>query len=433
MVSNSNIWSIILLVGSLYGKGREMRTIIFGASGQDGSYLSEHLLEKGHEVIGVARRTSTNSTERLINALAHPLFSLLPGDITDFGSVLHIIQEYSADWIINLAAQSHVGTSFEQACSSMDITAKGCINILEAVRQTQAVRYGIMPGTENTTYHYQGTDEDKKNGLKGYYGCLPSVKVYQASSSEMFGTATSIRPSSSSNPKEAGFTIFQDEFTKFEPQSPYAVAKVAAHNFCRLYREAYNMDIRCGILFNHESERRGEEFVTRKITKWLGQFCVWNNPILELGQIWNLPVQDETNMLYNSLYDDCGFPKLRLGNLDVSRDWGHAKDYVKAMTLIMEAAHADDWVVSTGQTHTIKEFLEMAFELAGLGCWKDYVVIDDKLKRPAEVPFLKGDSSKIREQLGWQPEISFSQLVKRMVDHDINKYAVSSEYGSVSS
>lgn len=365
-----------------------MRTIIFGVSGQDGSYLAEHLLEQGHEVIGIARRTSTPNAERLSSVISHPLFSLLAGDITDFGSVIGILIKYPADWVINLAAQSHVGTSFQQACSSLDITAKGCVNILEACRQV-----------------------------------LPFAKIYQASSSEMFGTAKDFRPISA-NKEDREY--YQNEGTKFQPQSPYAVAKVAAHQFCQLYRSAYNMDIRCGILFNHESERRGEEFVTRKITKWLGQYKDWFNPIFELGQIDVALRQDNDNRLYNSLMDPDGFPKLRLGNLDVSRDWGHAKDYVKAMTLIMEAAHADDWVVSTGQTHTITEFLALSFELAGLGCWKNYVVIDDQLKRPAEVPFLKGDSSRIRNELGWKPEISFSKLVKGMVEHDINKYRGSS-------
>lgn len=377
-----------------------MRTIIFGVTGQDGSYLAEHLLEKGHEVIGIARRTSTPNAERLHAILHHPAFSLLTGDITDFSSVLQTIQNYPADWVVNLAAQSHVGTSFQQACSSMDITAKGCINILEAVRIT-----------------------DNLVGAK--------TKVYQASSSEMFGAAydeKSWTESCTFGNEHESFTVtdrYQDENTAFRPQSPYAVSKVAAHQFCRLYREAYNMDVRCGILFNHESERRGEEFVTRKITKWLGQFKAWHDPVFELGQIQGIADQDDVNYLYNSLYDHIGFPKLRLGNLDVSRDWGHAKDYVKAMTLIMEAAHADDWVVSTGQTHTIREFLSLAFEVAGLGDWEQYVVIDDSLKRPAEVPFLKGNSSKVRSELGWKPEISFPELVKGMVNYDINRYSLS--------
>lgn len=400
-----------------------MRTIIWGASGQDGSYLAEHLLEKGHEVIGIARRTSTPNTERLVNVLGHDLFSLLVGDITDFGSVLQIIQEYPADWVINLAAQSHVGTSFQQACSSMDITAKGCINILEAIRLTDINNDFDVPEA-------------------GY-----RTKFYQASSSEMFGTAKDFHPNNGYTGEEGGY--YQNENTKFEPQSPYAVAKVAAHNFCRLYRDAYNMDIRCGILFNHESERRGEEFVTRKITKWLGEFVNWKNEVskgvgisfesneqgkeLTLGYIStfrsnpnNEPYGHGDSWLFGPKH-----PKLRLGNLDASRDFGYAPDYVKAMTLMMEAEEADDWVVSTGDTHTISEFLELAFELAGLGCWKQYVVIDESLKRPAEVPFLKGDSSKIRNTLGWRPEISFAQLVKKMVDHDINKHR-GSENGPIS-
>jgi GDPmannose 4,6-dehydratase len=274
----------------------------------------------------------------------------------------------------------------------MDITAKGCVNILEAIRLTD--RVCLINDVGHTT------------------------KFYQASSSEMFGKAYDERCMGITLPMVMG--RYQDENTKFEPQSPYAVAKVAAHQFCRLYRQAYNMDIRCGILFNHESERRGEEFVTRKITRWLGQFLGWKNSYLNASFVND----KEEVYIGGRVSRDQGFqfPKLRLGNLDVSRDWGHAKDYVKAMTLIMEHDTPDDWVVSTGNTHTITEFLAMAFELAGLGCWKNYVVIDETLKRPAEVPFLKGDSSKIRETLGWRPEISFAKLVKGMVEHDINKY-----------
>ena len=412
-----------------------MRTLIFGATGQTGSYLAEHLLPKNHEVIGVARRTSTPNTERLVNVLDYPKFKLVPGDITDFGSVLSLIGGCNPDWIINLAAQSHVGTSFGQACSSMDITAKGCVNILEAARQA-----------------------------------APAARIYQASSSEMFGKCISfcydvqgdgarydgvLPPEGDSRWRNRfGFEnmtplnnedgVYQDEETPFLPQSPYAIAKVAAHNFCLLYRKAYNMDIRTAIMFNHESERRGEEFVTRKITKWIGEYLAWKAKTIHSNNVEHdsgLTFEEGSEHItpgkistmrsnpkkkpygsYESWIFGPKFPMLRLGNLDVSRDWGHALDYVKAMTLIMEAELASDWVVATGETHKIKEFLELAFKIAGIECWENFVVIDDKLKRPAEVPFLKGDSSRIREELRWKPEISFPKLVKQMVDHDIAKY-----------
>ena len=333
-----------------------MINVIFGISGQDGSYLSEQLLKEGHVVIGVARRTSTGNTDRL-TCLEDPQFKLVRADVTDYAAVYSILNQYRPDRIYNLAAQSHVGTSFSEPISSIDITGKGCLNILECIRQLQ-------------------------NSYDFYF-----PRFYQASSSEMFGSAYSTK-------KERKY---QDESTPFMPQSPYAVAKLTAHNFVGMYREAYGLHGRCGILFNHEGERRGKEFVTRKITLYIAQ-------------------------LVNSLKNDTTIKKLQLGNIQSTRDWGHAEDYVKAMIMIMDSDEDRDWVVSTGFTYTIEEFLCNAFNLVGLW-WKDHVDINvHSLLRPAEVDYLRGDSSQIRALLGWKPLVDFDQLVKRMVKHDIENY-----------
>jgi GDPmannose 4,6-dehydratase len=367
------------------------RVLLFGSTGQDGSYLAEQLLEDGCVVYGVARRTSTSNAARISGILANEYFHLLTGDITDYSSVQAAFREAKPDWVFNLAAQSHVWSSFNLACTSLDITAQGCVNILEVLRHD-----------------------------------FPKAKMYQASSSEMYGDSFSVKTETDdsrihwSAPQAVGLPPrYQDENTKFNPQSPYAIAKLAAHQFCNLYRKAYGLDIRCGILFNHESERRGEEFVTRKITKWIGAYRAWADT--EFFTIGKLNVPDDK--IYNGrpVNDDRPelFPKLRLGNLKAIRDWGHAEDYVKAMILIMEHDKADDWVVSTGQAHSVADFLAEAFEQAGLGASMHYIVHDKTFERPSEVPFLKGDSSKIRNELGWEPEIEFKDIVARMVQNDI--------------
>ncbi len=330
--------------------GRNRTALIFGVGGQDGHYLTKLLLSKNYNVVGVVRRTSTSNIGRISFFLTREGFQLDYADITDFSSVMSILTKYRPHWIFNLAAQSHVGTSFNEPFHTLEATGTGCLNILESLRLL--------------SWDY--------------------VRFYQASSSEMFGD---------SYDSEYGvYKAHQNIDTKFSPQSPYAIAKVMAHQFCQLYRKAYGINVRCGVLFNHESEMRGHEFVTRKITRWIGKYKAGNIRL---------------------------FDKLQLGNLDSSRDWGHAEDYVRAMVLIMQYKDAKDWVVATGETYTIKEFLAKAFEVAGLESWEEYVSINDKLKRPSEVPFLKGDSSSIREELGWEPTINFNELVKRMVDHDI--------------
>ncbi len=393
-----------------------MINLIFGVSGQDGSYLAELLLDQGHTVVGIARRTSNGNTSRIEHLLDNKDFELLTGDITDFGSVISILRKVLPARIYNLAAQSHVGTSFAQACSSLDITAKGCVNILEAIRILRAE--------------------------------LPGVRMYQASSSEMFGTSYSTRNCEAIGilidggrhiyrDKDGRLSIFepssgvkyQDENTPFCPQSPYAIAKLAAHNYCRLYREAYGIDIRCGILFNHESPRRGEEFVTRKITKYLARLhkhiqeksdelygeSAWSMTYYMDGK-WN-----NASIVCNPTYEReilDSAPRLKLGSLESIRDWGHAKDYVRAMTLMMDVEVGKDYVVATGESHSIKHFLNAAFIRADCGNWRNFVDYDMNLARPCEVPFLKGDSSLIRKELGWEPKYSFESLVEEMIEHD---------------
>lgn len=354
------------------------KAIITGITGQDGSYLADLLLEKNYKVLGVTRRSSTNTSYRLSNALKNPRFKLVEGDITDYSSMLNILHENDdAVEFYNLAAQSHVGASFNQPTSTWDITGKGCINILQAIVDLSLQR---------------------------------SMKFYQASSSEMFGKnhdSKVILDKGSPHYKEV--IKYQDENTKFVPQSPYAIAKCAAHYATRLYREAYGLHASSGILFNHEGPRRGERFVTRKITKWIGQFMNWRG---------NSDVTFADDYIVKNT---ATFPKLRLGNLESRRDWGFAGDYVEAMWLMLQRNTPDDYVICTGETHTIREFLDVAFNYVGISNWSHYVVQDPEFYRPAEVDYLKGDSSKARNLLGWRPQTSFNHLVKMMVENDLNE------------
>jgi len=328
------------------------KAIIFGVTGQDGSHLLDLLLSKGYEVIGVARRCSVDTSERIKNRLECPHFNLVHGDITDASSVMNILRNNeNVDEIYNLAAQSHVGVSFKQPGLTWDITGKGCFNILQSIVDL------------------------------GMFGS----RFYQASSSEMFGD--------SYDTDKDGQKV-QNENTKFLPQSPYAIAKCAAHYAVRLFREAYGLHASAGILFNHEGERRGETFVTRKITKWIGD--------------WHKTGYDKN------------FPKLRLGNLEAFRDWGYAGDYVRGMWLMLQQEQPDDYVICTGKTHTIREFLDCAFGHVGIEDWEEHVVIDPEFYRPAEVDYLRGDCSKAKEKLGWEPECNLEDLVKIMVEHDVN-------------
>lgn len=314
------------------------KALITGITGQDGSYLADFLLEKGYEVHGIVRRSSTETFERIGHIKDKVGF--VQADLTDQVSVIEAIDTIRPQEVYNLAAQSFVPTSWKQPILTGDVTALGVTRVLEAIRIV-----------------------DK------------SIRFYQASSSEMFGHVRETP---------------QTEKTPFYPRSPYGVAKVYGHWATINYRESYDIFAVSGILFNHESPRRGLEFVTRKIT-------------------------DAVARIKNGLQDE-----LRLGNLDATRDWGHAKDYVRAMWLMMQNDTPDDFVISSGETHSVREFCEVAFAHAGLD-WEKFVKVDPEFYRPAEVQSLIGKSTKAREELGWKPEVSFEGLVTRMVDADLRR------------
>ena len=317
------------------------KALVTGITGQDGSFLSELLLKKGYEVHGVVRRSSSFNTERLESIYQDPhvddyKLRLHYGDLEDGSALSALVKKVQPDEIYNLGAQSHVRVSFDVPEYTVSTVAMGTLRLLEAMRELDN-------------------------------GC----KFYQASSSEMFGRA--LPP--------------QNEHTKFEPQSPYACAKVFAHQLCQNYRDAYGMFIACGILFNHESHRRGIPFVTRKITRAAAR-------------------------IKHGLDK-----KLFLGNLDAKRDWGYAGDYVEAMWLMLQQDKADDYVIATGESHSVRELLDVAFGTLGLD-WKPYVEIDPRYFRPTEVDHLHGDASKAREKLGWTPKIAFKELIEMMVCAD---------------
>lgn len=369
--------------------------LITGITGQDGSYLAELLLNKGYErVVGIMRRSSTNTKQRIQGILDNPNFVLVEGDVTDAHSMQSIVAEYLPDEIYNLAAQSHVGTSFNQPGLTANVNYIGVINILEAIRN------------ENL---------------------MGKTCFYQASTSEMFGKNYT---QSSGNtcvvdsgpggvtldvvPRASRSYRYQDEQTQFAPQSPYAVAKVAAHQLVQNYRDAYGLRGSCGILFNHESPRRGEEFVTRKITKWIGEFVRFRNEAPDPFFTFT-----DDDMVSSSGATQLTFPKLRLGNLDTYRDWGDARDYVEAMWMMLQQDIPDDYIVATGKTRSIREFLHEAFTHLGISEWEKYVVIDPQFFRPSEVEYLLGDCTHINTKLGWEPKISFEDMVRQMVEGDI--------------
>lgn len=345
--------------------------VITGITGQDGSYLAELLLEKNYLVVGLLRRSSTNTLERVAHLLSNPNFRLEECDLTDPSGIFSILNQYKPDEFYNLAAQSHVGTSFSQPTTTFEVDAVGVVNILEAIRKVS-----------------------------------PSTKFYQASTSEMYGF--------NYDTDEKG-NKYQDENTQLLPQSPYGVAKLASHNMVRIYRSAYGIFACSGTLFNHESPRRGENFVTRKITKWLGRFVKWckDHGVEPSSVITN---HNPDNIFASDMSEEC-FPKLRLGNINAYRDWGHAKDYVRAMWSMLQKEKPDDYVVATGETYSVSEFLDIAFNKFGLN-YRNFIVIDPEFYRPAEVDYLRGIPSKANSELNWTPEISFSQLVEDMVASD---------------
>ena len=325
------------------------KALITGVTGQDGSYLAEFLLNKKYKVYGIKRRSSSFNTSRIDEIFeTDKNFKLYYGDLTDSTNLIRLIQTIQPDEIYNLGAQSHVKVSFETPEYTANSDAMGTLRILEAIRILKM---------ENV------------------------VKFYQASTSEMFGKVQQIP---------------QTEITPFYPRSPYGVAKLYAHWITKNYREAYGIHASSGILFNHESPRRGETFVTKKITMGL-------------------------NKIKNGK-DDC----LYLGNLDAKRDWGHARDYIEAMWLMLQQDEPDDFVIATGQTRTIREFCEVAFNRAGLD-WEKFVIVDERFFRPAEVNILLGDPAKACEKLGWQAETSFEEMVQQMVDRDLEMVAKQSE------
>jgi GDPmannose 4,6-dehydratase len=312
------------------------RALITGITGQDGSYLAEFLLDKGYEVIGMVRRSSTVNFERIAHIQDQVQFA--PGDLLDEVSMIEILRTYRPEEVYNLAAQSFVQTSFGQPVLTGETTALGVTRVLDAIRLVD-----------------------------------PEIRFYQASSSEMFGKVHEVP---------------QTESTPFHPRSPYGVAKVYGHWITVNYRESYGLHGTSGILFNHESPRRGLEFVTRKISHAVAQ--------ITLGKI----------------------NELRLGNLDAKRDWGFAGDYVDAMWRMLQRDTPEDYVICTGETHSVRDFCELAFSHVGLN-WEDYVVVDETFMRPAEVDLLVGDATKAADELGWVPETSFADLVRMMVDADI--------------
>lgn len=314
------------------------KAFITGITGQDGSYLTELLLQKGYTVIGLKRRTSVLNTSNIDHLYENPNLKLFYGNMNDVGSMYRLLSEHQPDEVYNLAAQSHVRTSFDVPEETVDAVAMGTMRLLEACRNV-----------------------------------VPRARFYQASSSEMFGD----------NDEE-----LKNEDTRMTPASPYAAAKLFSHNLVRNYRLGYRMHASSGILFNHESPRRGETFVTRKITRAVAR--------IKLGK------QDV----------------LKLGNMDAYRDWGFAGDYVEAMWLMLQQDTPDDYVIATGETHTVREFVEKTFELAGLD-YKKYIQTDPRLYRPHEVPHLLGDASKAKKILGWKPKHTFDDLIKLMYESDL--------------
>ena len=313
------------------------RALITGVTGQDGSYLAEFLLAKGYEVIGMVRRSSTVNYERIAH-IQHQI-RFVSGDLLDEVSMIEILRTHRPAEVYNLAAQSFVQTSFGQPVLTGETTALGVTRLLDAIRLVDT-----------------------------------GIRFYQASSSEMFGKVREVP---------------QTERTPFHPRSPYGVAKVYGHWITVNYRESYDLHATSGILFNHESPRRGMEFVTRKICHGAAR--------IKLGHT----------------------RELRLGNLDAQRDWGYAGDYVQAMWLMLQQDHPDDYVIATGVTHSVRDLCQLAFDHLGL-CWQEHVVLDERFMRPAEVDLLVGDASKARRVLGWQPSTTFDDLVRMMVDADMS-------------
>lgn len=323
------------------------KALITGINGQDGSYLAELLISKGYAVTGIIRRTSQPLDENISHL--KDSITLLPGDMTDAGSIYNAIEKAIPDEIYNLAGMSQVRWSYDVPAMTMDVNCLGLLRIIESVRSLKL-----------------------------------DCKIYQACSSEMFGKVQEIP---------------QKETTPFYPRSPYGVSKAAAYYMARTYRESYGMKIYCGFLFNHESPRRGEEFLSRKVCKAVAE--------IKAGKL----------------------DKLKLGNLDAKRDWGYAKEYAEWIWRIMQHGTPDDFVIATGETHSVKEWVELAFKHAGIENWEDYVEYDKSLTRPAEVDILIGDASKSKHVLGFEPTVKFRELVSIMTEAELQKVGYGTETG----
>lgn len=324
--------------------------IITGITGQDGSYLAELLLTKNYKVIGLYRKNSTNNFSRLNHILDNDNLQLIDFNMDDPNECYSIFDRFSPDEFYNLAAQSYVGDSYKYPYATFNINTMSTISLLESLRKTGS-----------------------------------PTRFFHASSSEMYGNSYSLNDKGEK---------FQDENTDFCPQSPYGVSKLSSHKMIQIYRESYSLYVCGGILFNHESPRRSVNFVTRKITSYIGKLV--------------------NNLIPNNV-------KLKLGNINGSRDWGHASDYVKAMHLMLQQNKPDDYVISSGKSYTIKEFLYKAFKLVNKD-YNDYVVIDPKLYRPSDIEYCNGNNKKAKYFLGWKPELSFDDLIEDMVTHDIMEY-----------
>jgi GDPmannose 4,6-dehydratase len=341
-MSNSLDMPVNLKSPYLLEPSAKKKALIFGITGQDGSYLAEFLIEKGYEVSGVVRRSSVSNEERLLPLWRSHYMPVYYGDVTDTSSVYRVIEHFRPDEVYNLAAQSNVKISFDEPFHTHEVVARGAMNILDAIQYIK-----------------------------------PEIKYYQASSSEMFGDSIDLDG-------------YQRESTPFSPQSPYGLAKLHAHQTTKFYRTCHNIFACSGILFNHESERRSEAFLTRKVTSYVAKLVCGKTDV-----------------------------KLLLGNLEAYRDWGYAPDYVEAIWKIMQHGTADDFVVATGTTRQVKDFVREAFAYVNIKDWERFVSYDNTLCRKSEVNKLCGDASKAKRELGWEPRTNFQTMIQQMINHDI--------------
>ena len=355
-----------------------MKVSIVSGVGQCASYLIELLLERGDRVIAFSRRTATHSTEHIDHLIKHERFYYIEGDVTDELFVWKLVNDYKPDVFFNSAAQSHVHTSFSNVKSTFDINTIGVMNILEAIRTLS-----------------------------------PTTKFLQFSTSEMFGSKYSTN----------GVDNWQDENTEMVPNSPYAVSKKASYDMVRIYQKAYGLWATSIIMFNSESPRRGEHFVTQKIIKWVKSYSKTLADIEKLSFLHSITFNDD-NLSLNSEHGIVLYPKLRLGNLDAFRSWTHAKDTMRAFVMLSEQDAPEEFVVGMEESHSIREFLDLAFSMIGITDWSNYVVVDPKLFRPVEVEYLKPKCDKIRDKLGWKPEVSFQELVKDMYETELQRSGV---------